>query len=841
MRRRRGHWAWLLRAACCLASAGCSALPDLDFDQCGNGLVEPEAGEDCDSREAPELGDDLRCGAADTPRACRYVCDGATCPQGWICGADEVCRRPARRFSAASSLDLDASRLVVGDLDGDEVPDVVVHPERRLTAALSDGAGGFFATVPADVGRGLGRPVIAPVRGPPEILVPLAAGIHRLRVTDGPGLEGVAHSPFDLSELTGGRGLVVPVARAGIVQDELLTVFDGPGGLTITVLDQQDVRLVLPGLRAADLSTGALALADLEGLEPPLRSEELVLATRGSTTAHVIGFGCAGAPPGGLCPDEDLRLERKATVELGGRLSSGLHFADVDGDGRVDVLAEVRVAARRRIVWAKGAAAGFSPAIEDPRIAQACGPGCVNVWPILAGDLNEDGAADFVLPQGILHTVDVGEGELPPLGFAYSPFGGRIDEAAAADFNRDGRTDVALHVDGVDGVELLLGGPRFVYSSFFERTPPSPRKLTAGDFDGDLVDDLALVVNEAGGSRVFVLFGSTQGPFRPAASMGRFDFVQRLRAGYVLSSDIGEVDARADLLLQTTEDPEGTGPLSSAVLIGTADRQMLAPYVLGEELEFELPWAVAVGAFDDGHPGLDLLALTDRATWVVASGEADTFGAGDGRRFELTCARGGWPLPTVLTPSKDGTRAHAITNAVGGGAQLRTLTPRAGQAPACDVRDLPATLRGPSAPVWADLPPDGAAALVIPFRGDVRGGGGLAILRPAADGFDPAPEVVFAPEPSLGVFGVAAGHVDDDGERELFVATDAGVFVLDYAEGAWRFDDAPLALGLEAGELPRALAAADLNQDGLPDLLVGTERRLLVALAVERRVGELAP
>ncbi|CAN0578751.1 unnamed protein product, partial [Laminaria digitata] len=42
--------------------SGCNALPDLDFDECGNGVLEPWAGEDCDSREAAELGPNLRCG-----------------------------------------------------------------------------------------------------------------------------------------------------------------------------------------------------------------------------------------------------------------------------------------------------------------------------------------------------------------------------------------------------------------------------------------------------------------------------------------------------------------------------------------------------------------------------------------------------------------------------------------------------------------------------------------------------------------------------------------------------------------------------------------------------------
>src|SRR5262245_25845046 len=79
----------------CVLLFGCSNLPDIDGDTCGNGIVESH--EDCDSK-------DPSCVPRGEPGECRFDCsmvDGARreCPKNYQCGhADNICRQATGTF-----------------------------------------------------------------------------------------------------------------------------------------------------------------------------------------------------------------------------------------------------------------------------------------------------------------------------------------------------------------------------------------------------------------------------------------------------------------------------------------------------------------------------------------------------------------------------------------------------------------------------------------------------------------------------------------------------------------------------------------------------------------------
>src|SRR5262249_20818104 len=111
---------WAIAAAAYLAG-GCADLPDIAPHTCGNGVL--EANEECESAEAP-----LRCGAPDTVNQCRYVCaGGASCPAGYGCGNDGVCRHGDNMFDEGpgSPYRVEAFDFSTGDVDGDGFPDLV--------------------------------------------------------------------------------------------------------------------------------------------------------------------------------------------------------------------------------------------------------------------------------------------------------------------------------------------------------------------------------------------------------------------------------------------------------------------------------------------------------------------------------------------------------------------------------------------------------------------------------------------------------------------------------------------------------------------------------------------
>lgn len=840
-------------AALLLVSA-CGELPDLDFDQCGNGLIEPGAGEDCDSKVDEALGPALRCGAADGAAACRYTCvDDALCPTGWVCGADDVCRRPTSSFSVDldRSLPLDATRMAVVDLDADGHEDVVLHPARRVRALYSDGRGRLEPEFEIDIGRALGRSsVLSAPSGAPALVVPLAAGVHLMRSTPARTLEGLAHAPFDLEAITEGRVRALTVSRAGIPQDDVLLLYGDRRGLALSSSFGPSARVELPGLSLDQVDDG-LSIADIDGAPFPGRTDEILIGARGDDRIFIIEQRCP--PPLEVCALDLVQITLRHELALPGPIEGGARLVDLDGDGRVDVFASVRHRDAERLVWIpQSPEGGFEAPRFDDRIAAACQGTCEQLWPLAVGDLDGDGPADFVITEGVLKTGTSSVGSGAPLLVGYAPgIGavGPITDAVIGDFNRDGRNDVVVAGPQAEGVELLLSGPRVVFGAFFEATEGLPRGLTVGDFDGDLVDDLAVVLDDETGSRIAVLYGSTQGPLQPAIDMGHFAFVQQISAAQILGADIGPIDTRYDLLLQTTEQRSGEGAESSALLIGTAGRNMLAPYVLTLGVQTETPVAVSAAHFDGADPGRDLVALTSSATWVVASSESPTFTADSARRYGRTCGPEGWPECVQLTSGPSGGYAVALSPgypcvpfASGEAAQLHVLKPRPVAGPMCTQFELPDDLRAPIATHWASLSPGAEAQLVVAFHGQAgpepmqAEAAGLAILT-----FDEAgaltEALALATPPSAGaVWGVGAADLDDDVELELLLATDSGVRVADRRPEGWSLGP-PLRLGLPDSEQIRAMEVTDLDDDGLQDLLLGTSDGLHIATGVEGRVA----
>ncbi len=104
---------------------GCSSLRTIDIGVCGNQVVEPEAGETCDTF-APEGG--TECRAPGEQHQCRLVCapGGPVCPSDSSCGTDGICRSPSGRFAPTHvSLDMNATAVARADFDADGRDDLV--------------------------------------------------------------------------------------------------------------------------------------------------------------------------------------------------------------------------------------------------------------------------------------------------------------------------------------------------------------------------------------------------------------------------------------------------------------------------------------------------------------------------------------------------------------------------------------------------------------------------------------------------------------------------------------------------------------------------------------------
>ena len=91
-----GRASWMKFWLTCLLAwftGACTDLPQLERGSCGNRIVEPELGEFCDGSDG--------CGQPDGDYGCQWHCDEQSCPAGYSCGSDNVCRQPTHSFDAA--------------------------------------------------------------------------------------------------------------------------------------------------------------------------------------------------------------------------------------------------------------------------------------------------------------------------------------------------------------------------------------------------------------------------------------------------------------------------------------------------------------------------------------------------------------------------------------------------------------------------------------------------------------------------------------------------------------------------------------------------------------------
>jgi hypothetical protein len=117
----RARTALLALVAAWSVGGGCAHLDPIDENVCGNGVLEPAMGEDCDGDEG--------CAAPGTPHECRFLCSSTqACPsgRGFGCGADGVCRAPSGAFTALSIESTPTTiDMLVGDTDANGCAEIV--------------------------------------------------------------------------------------------------------------------------------------------------------------------------------------------------------------------------------------------------------------------------------------------------------------------------------------------------------------------------------------------------------------------------------------------------------------------------------------------------------------------------------------------------------------------------------------------------------------------------------------------------------------------------------------------------------------------------------------------
>ena len=449
---------------------------------------------------------------------------------------------------------------------------------------------------------------------------------------------------------------------------------------------------------------------------------------------------------------------------------------DFDGDGLQDLAVANRLGHNVSVLLSLG------DGTFRPRVNYAVGmfPDFVTV-----GDWDGDGDDDLATANGS-NTVSVLQGQGDGTFQAGGTFavGAVPSSLAVGDFDRDGDLDLAAANTNTlsNSVSVLLGDGEGAFAaprSF--RVGKSPSAVTAGDFNGDGFEDLAVANYHS--EFVSVLLNRGDNTFHPAVN-----YALGIYASAVAVADFngdGHLDlavcgaglnvfvGRGDGTFQAGNFLDGGGDVAvgdfnndgildlvteAGLLLGNGDGTFQARLGFWAGLD---PFAIAVGDFDrDGQ--LDLAVSNYAASYMVSV----VLGNGDGT-FQAPVHYGHFVLWTDL----------AVDDFNGDGAL-----------------DLAVT---------SESVPDGIASVYL--------GNGDGSLR-AANHFSAGPG-----EPRA----VAASDFDGDGILDLALATGYagapdGLRVLPgQGDGTFR---APV--GYNAGVMTRAMAVGDFNGDSWPDVAV---------------------
>jgi len=418
---------------------------------------------------------------------------------------------------------------------------------------------------------------------------------------------------------------------------------------------------------------------------------------------------------------------------------------------------------------------------------------------VAAGDLNGDLVQDLAVANAGDDTASVllgnGDGTFRAPRSVYLGQGAGPHSIAIADFNRNGRPDLAVANTGGNAVAVLLGnGDGTFQAPVTTAAGASPSSVTTGDFNSDGRPDLAIA--NTGSNTVSVLLGNGDGGFQSPRSVavdgGPF---------FVTSGDFNR-DSRPDLAVANA----GSGRI--AILRGNGDGTFQAPVFLAPGNVLSV-WSVAVGDFNgDGRQDL-----------VPANTGADTvsvlLGNGDGT-FQPGAGFAAGSGPTSVVPgdfNNDGRLDVAVANERDGTAEgSSTASVLLGNGDG--TFQAPRTFAIGSIS-WAvavgDFDGDGAQDLAAANTASTT----VSVLLGEGDGSFPAALTIpvgHNPE------GLAAGDFNADGRSDLAVSNAGSntVSVL-IGEGDGTFQP-PLTFA--AGQVPVFLAVGDFNHDARQDLVV---------------------
>ena len=297
-----------------------------------------------------------------------------------------------------------------------------------------------------------------------------------------------------------------------------------------------------------------------------------------------------------------------------GDIPFGVHLADLDGDGDLDLAVSDYWSDEVSVLLNHGDATFAS------HVTSSAGRG---PYDVTSGDFNGDGHPDLALVNRHGNTLSV----LPNLGdgvfmdVVVQDVGLKPVAVAIGDLNGDGNLDLAVtnrmepFADGTISLLFNLGDGTFQKQVVLD-TGDGPEGIVIGDLDGD--DDLDLAVSNVDGDSVSVHLNHGDGTFADAVTYSTGSFSSPIALA------IGDLDGDGDLDLATANAESGTVSILLNTGNGTFANHVSYPVGGGD---FSLPYSIVLGDVDgDGDLDFAVANLKPFNVSVFRNNGDGTFG-----------------------------------------------------------------------------------------------------------------------------------------------------------------------------------------------------------------------
>ena len=422
-------------------------------------------------------------------------------------------------------------------------------------------------------------------------------------------------------------------------------------------------------------------------------------------------------------------------------------------------------------------------------------------YDLATADFNGDGKLDLVVTNygdlggGSSFSILLGEGDGTFLPHQDYPTEGGPFAVAVADFNKDGRADLAITTYLNQSVQLFLGNGDGTFREG-QSYLSLPGSIAVGDFNGDGNIDIVNAID--GVNYVTVLLGNGDGTFQPAISypaagspgalaVGDFNGDGKLDIAAANSneSSVSILLGNGDGTFQPAEKLFGTGYVPNGIAVGDFSARGVDDLVTSNWYSNNV--SVLLGNGDGGFQ-----ARKDFNTGLYDTSVAVSDLNGDGK-LDLVNATSGGSGISVLLGNGDGTFQAAVNYPAGYPVQIAV----------------------------ADLNGDGKPDLAVAeYNSDGEGDcvGAVVVMLGKGDGTFKKP-IHYGPVQGC-ISSVAVGDFNRDGRLDLVVTVDTGTLgrvavLLGNGDGTFG-----VPMEYEVGENPGMVVVGDFNRDGKDDLAV---------------------